>query len=106
MIYTIKEGDTFPPLRAYLQNADGSPIRIAGATVLFKVTDKNNNIVINTPVNVVDEEHGYVRYDWNLGEPLSVGVYTAEFEITFQNGTIVSVPSDGYIIINVVKQVG
>ena len=42
-IVTIKQSDTYPPLRAYLQMANGKPIRLAGATVKLIAPDSNDN---------------------------------------------------------------
>ena len=106
MIVTIKEGDTYPPLRAYLHQSDGKPIRVTGGVVKLLMRDKDNVLTINKPVEIIDPEKGYVRYDWLTADTKTAGEYQAEFEITFQNGVKLSVPNDGYFTVNITKQIG
>lgn len=106
MIITIKQGDTFPTLRAYLQQADSKPIRLNGCSVRFIMIDKDGTNIIDSLADVMNEDEGYVRYNWATVDTKDPGEYKAEFEITFQNGAILSVPNDGYFTINIVKQIG
>ncbi len=105
-IVTIKQSDTYPPLRAYLQMANGKPIRLAGATVKLIALDSNDNKKINKQVEIKDANKGYVEYKWDKKDTQEPGELRAEFEITQQDGSIVTVPNDGYFIINITKQLG
>lgn len=106
MIITIKQGDTYPPLRAYLHMANGSPIRLAGANVKLIVKDEKDNEKTNKSVNIVNEDKGYIEYKWETTDTSIPGEYRGEFEVTLQNGAIVTVPNDGYFVINIVKELG
>lgn len=105
-IITMKQNDTFPPLRAYLQMANGSPITLPEAEVRLFVKDKEGNFKINTLVDIVDPSKGYVEYNWKSTDTDTVGEYLAELEITFQVGNKLTVPSDGYITLNITKEIG
>lgn len=104
MIITIKQGDTYPPLRAYLHMANGTPIRLAGSTVRLIVKDEKDNIKISKSANIINEDKGYIEYKWAKTDTSIPGEYRGEFEVTLQNGAIVTVPNDGYFIINIVKE--
>lgn len=106
MIVTMKQGDTYPFLRAYLHMATGKAIRLSGASVRLVVKDDKDNIKISKSANIMDEEKGYVEYRWSSADTSTPGVYRGEFEVTLQNGSIVSVPNDGYFTINIVKELG
>lgn len=106
MIITIKQGDTYPPLRAYLHMANGKPIRLSGASVRIVVKDDNDNIKISKTANIINEDKGYVEYRWIKADTAIPGEYRGEFEATLQNGAIISVPNDGYFVINIVKELG
>lgn len=105
-IVTIRQGDTYPPLRAYLQMASGKAIRLAGATVKLIALDSNDNIKIERQVEIKDANKGYVEYKWDKEDTQEPGELRAEFEVTQQDGSIVTVPNDGYFIINITKQLG
>lgn len=106
MIVTIKKGDTYPPLRAYLQMRTGTPIRIEGATVRLVLKDEEDNIVLNKIVTIEDFNSGYVSYRWLPADTAVAGEYRGEFEITWLDGSILTVPNDGYFTLNIVKDLG
>lgn len=103
---TIKQGDTYPPLRAYLQMVTGKPIRLADATVRLIVKDANNVNRIDRSVSIVDEEKGYIEYRWRITDTNVPGIYKGEFEVTQQDGSIVTVPNDGYFTVNITNELG
>jgi hypothetical protein len=106
MIITIKRGDTYPPLRAYLQMSTGTPIRIEGATVRLVLTDKTDTEVLNKIVDIEDADKGYVSYKWLPDDTATAGEFKGEFEITWMDESIVTVPNDGYFTLNIVKDLG
>jgi len=106
MIIAIKQGDTYPPLQAYLQMRDGTPIRIEGATVKLILKNESDIVVLNKAVTIEDFDTSYVVYNWVAEDTATEGVFKGEFEITWMEGTILTVPNDGYFTINIVKQLG
>ena len=105
--YTIKRHDLYPPVQAVLEQAGGVPINLQRATqVRFLLLDSEGNLKVDAPVNVVDAPRGVVLYEWQEGDTDTAGTYRAEFEITFDDGRILTVPNDDYIIIIVMDDLG
>jgi len=106
MIKTIKQGDTYPPLKALLQMDNGEGIKILGATVNLIIVDENDVELLNKSVTIIDGTTGEVEYKWLPSDTATVGEFRGEFEITWTDGSIVTVPNDSYFIINIVKELG
>lgn len=105
--YTIKRHDLYPPIEATLEQADGVPINLRKATqVRFMMLDEDDNLKVDAPVQIIDAARGVVLYDWQAGDTDTSGTYRAEFEITFEDGRILTVPNDDYIIIIVMDDLG
>jgi len=45
-----------------------------------------------------------VRVDWQEGDTDTVGTYKCEFQVTFTDNTILTIPNDGYFLINIVRE--
>ena len=105
-IITMKQHDTYPPLRAYLQMRTGVPIRIEGATVRLILKDENGAIHLNAIVSIDDFNEGAVSYRWLPANTAVAGEFRGEFEIKWQDGSTVTVPNDEYFILNIVKDLG
>lgn len=103
MAFTIKQGDTLPPLVAILREADLTPIDLSDATSV--------KLAIKGPVtwkkdcSIVDAPEGKVSYSWVSGDTSTNGQYEAEFEITWPGG-IQTVPNDKYFQIVIVTELG
>lgn len=96
-IFYIKKGDTAPPLRVFLRQRDGSPIPLAGATVVFHM---GNGKVASGTVDILVANLGKVEYKWQSSDTDTVGSFNGEFEIT-DGGDDQTVPSNEYIVIKV-----
>ncbi|HZK00056.1 MAG TPA: hypothetical protein VFC79_08615 [Tissierellaceae bacterium] len=105
-IITIKQNDTYPPLRAYLQMRTGVPIRIEGATVRLILKDADGATHLNEIVDIDDFNEGAISYKWLPANTSTAGEFRGEFEITWLDGSIVTVPNDEYFILNIVKDLG
>lgn len=99
-----KQGDTYPPIEATLKNKDGSAIDLTGATVAFH-TKRSGTVVTNAAATVADEDSGEVSYALTAADTALAGDYEIEWEITFSDGSIQSVPTDRNDILIVVSQV-
>lgn len=106
MIVTIKQNDTYPDLRARLQMRTGKTIRIEGAEIRLILMDENDNIHLNKMCTIENAIEGYVSYRWLPQDTATAGEYRAEFEVKWANGSIVTVPNDGYFTVNIVKELG
>lgn len=105
-IFTIKRGDTLPFIEATLRSENGTPVNLAGATVLFKMKKPGSNaVLINRACTITDAANGVVRFAWQAGETDTIGNYSAEFEATFFGGSVETFPNDGYVTIRVVGDI-
>jgi hypothetical protein len=98
--FNIKVGDTAPDLQATLKNADGTVIDLSAASaVLFHMREKGSDTakVERAAIIVAPASGGVVRYVWQTADTDTEGTYEGEFEITFNDGTISTVPNNGYI---------
>lgn len=105
--FYIKQNDTAPSIAALLKNPSGSAINLTGATVRFNMKSQSGTLLVdNATAVVVDESTGNVRYDWALGDTALAGNNYAEFEITYSDGGVETVPNDGYIRVKITPEVG
>lgn len=97
--FNIKVGDTSPDLQATLKNADGTVINLtAAAAVLFHMREKGSDTAkVERAAEFVDRAGGVVKYVWQAADTDTEGTYEGEFEITFNDGSISTVPNNGYI---------
>jgi hypothetical protein len=94
--YRIKSGDT-KPLDATLREGgtSGPAIPLVGATVRFRMRAVLGGPLLGGVCTLTDASAGKVRYVWQAGDLNVPGSYNAEFEITFGDGSIRTVPNDG-----------
>lgn len=98
--FEIKQGDTQPPLEADLQDGDGNPINLQGASVTLCLGRH-----LRAPVDIIDAAEGRVRYEWQPGDTDYPGEWNAEFVVTFAGGEAQRVPSDGFIRVRIGRSV-
>ena len=107
--FVIKQGDTSPALEATLTDGAGDPFDITGATVTFHMTavgnEGTNQPVVDADATVVDAGAGVVQYDWAPGDTADSGVYSAEFEVTYNSGVTETFPNDGYFEVVITEEV-
>jgi len=100
-VFYLKRGDTLPPLRATLLEADGvTPVDLTGATVVLQVRNRRGTHLFDAPCDVIDAEAGRVEHEWVEGETDIVGPHRAEFEITATDG-IGTAPNYGFVTIHI-----
>jgi hypothetical protein len=119
---TLKRNDTWPPLRTTLKQKP-TP---TSAEVAIDLTDaefvrlymRGPRIIETDPVTIdAAPASGKVSYQWSAGNPDALpdpipadlaipGDYECEFEITFMDGSVETVPNDGYFLIRVVEDLG
>jgi hypothetical protein len=99
----LKTHDTRPYLDCVLKDVSGA-INLTGAAVRFHMQDSDGNIVVNQStttaspkVSIEDSTAGEVRYKWAAADTSTAGHFEAEWQITFGDGSKVSVPNDGHL---------
>ena len=102
--FYIKQDDTSPSLAATLKDSDGNAVDLTGATVRFHMTERpseGKTAKVDAAANVDTAASGEVSYDWQSGDTDTVGLYNAEWEVTYSSGKIETFPADGYTVIEV-----
>jgi len=100
-VFLIKKGDTSPGVLYAITPTD---IILTGATVVFSMrkTLANTNKVDRASATVVTATGTpTLGYDWQAGDTDTAGVFNAEFEVTYSDGTIETFPNDGYIVVRI-----
>lgn len=104
--YTVKQSDTLPLLQATLKDANGIII-LTGATVKLKVRSVFDSVLkVNAACTIVNALLGTVSYQWLTADCDTAGEFYMEFEIVFNDGREVTCPNDGYLLLEVVAELG
>ena len=97
MTFYIKRNDTSPAFRVILKDADDVAVNITGNLgVRFHMFTRNGTAVVDAAVTVNDAVAGDVQYNWIGADTVTGGLYNAEFEVTYSDGTIETFPNRGY----------
>lgn len=97
--FTIKQNDTSPSLLYDLNLVDGQSL--TGATVRFHMAQADGTVVVDAAGDVYNVTEEQIVYRWNAADTATSGVYNAEFEVTFQDGTVETFPNNEYIRVKV-----
>lgn len=102
--FTIKQGDTLPLLERTLQDANGAIDLSNAAAVRFHMYSGAAAKIDAACSVVAPATSGVVRYTWASADTDTVGTYYSEFEVTYLDGTVITVPNSGWMLVNVVGQ--
>jgi len=95
----VKQNDTKPDIKAIILDDDDEIIDLTNATAKFFMCDISGIVKVDGTADVTDATAGEVKYTWVTGDLDTVGTYTAEFQITFADASILTAPSKGYMTI-------
>lgn len=96
--YTIKRGATRPALR-YSAGVD-----LTGATARFVMANRPGAVpVVDAPAEVAGED---LIYRWAATDTLTARAYYAEFRVTFPSGAVQVFPSDAYLAVEIMADLG
>lgn len=108
---TIKQHDTWPPLRGKAEDEDGL-LNLSDADII-KFIMVSGATVVEGEVEVIDppDDDGFNwKYVWASGDTAVIGTYEAELEITWDNASspkkIQSVPNDGTLSVEIEEDLG
>lgn len=107
--FVLKQNDTRPKLIATLaQSVLGSvqPIILTGSTVKFLMRVGTGAPKVNRAATITDAPNGIVTFTWQTGDTDAVGTFQGEFQITYSDGGIETVPNNGYLSIEVFDDIG
>jgi len=98
----IKQGNLWPPLIAYLYQADGTVVPLTDTTqVHLIVVNETNEVIVDTPAEVIDAATAMVQYEWQSGDTAIPGTYRAEFVVILPGDTPVTIPNDTTITLTI-----
>jgi hypothetical protein len=99
--FYIKQNDSSPAYETQLQDDAGNAVDITGFNKIeFHMWDPDDgSVVVNDDdagnVSATDAANGKVKYDWQSGDTGTAGLYYAEWQVTYSDGTIETFPNDG-----------
>lgn len=107
--FSLKRGDTSSPILSTLEDANGVPVDILGASIRFKMAPIAGGALTIDAVatnaqsgagGTSNPTTGQVAYSWGTHAG-TVALYLAEWEVTYAGGSVQSFPNSGYILVNV-----
>lgn len=84
---------------------DEAPIDLTDATevnFLMRLHGSTDPPAIRSPMTITDAVNGTVQYAWQAGDTDTAGDYDVEFEITWNDGGVETVPNDSYLTVRIV----
>jgi hypothetical protein len=95
--FYIKKGDLLPKITGTLVDSTGAAINLTGATVKLRMRLPGAaSAKVDTAAAVLSASAGTVEYTWASGNTDTVGVYNAEWVLTF-GSTLQTVPNNGFM---------
>lgn len=103
--FSIKQGDTLPPIRSILKDAANNVVPLpVGTTVKFHLKKVSGSIKVDAAATIVDVPTAEVKYDWVDGDTDEAGDFVAEWEVTYSGGGTLSVPNTTDIEVKIYPQ--
>lgn len=100
----LKKGDRLPVLQMTLKDSDGAALDLTAVTgVTFRMRARGDGRASALKVNsagavVAPATSGVVEYAWQAADVDTVGVYDAEWSLTYPSGGQ-TVPTAGYVTV-------
>lgn len=97
LVFKIKQGDRLPKFTATISDANGA-VNLTGCTVKFIVGS-----ILNATMTVTNALTGAVEYAWANNDTATPGFYSAEIEVTFEDGKKMTFPNDSYVAVHILS---
>ncbi len=111
-VFTIKRGDTRPPLEITGRDATGAVIDMTGGlsiTFQMKLRQHLGNAAFPSKVDAagtfVDAVNGKIDYTFVAADTDEVGEYAGEFIYVASDGEPRTIPNPGFITVRVVQDI-
>jgi hypothetical protein len=103
--FNIKAGDVLPVLKASLKNTSGEPLDLSLASgVNLRVRQyvrSGSPVKWSKPCVITSAPLGVVEYHWASGDTTTAGTFEVEFVVTWQDGSVQTVPNNGNAIVQI-----
>ena len=101
--FSIKRNDTSPIIRRILKDADGAIIDVTGATVRFHMNELDGTNVVDGLATINTGTAGDVQYSWIAADTATDGTFNCEWEITFADTRVETVPNSGHDTVTITE---
>lgn len=103
----LKRNDTRPTLSVPLtEGASGTPINLTTATSVKLMMKTQSGSLITRPATITSAAGGVVSVTFQSADTATSGEYSAEFEITWNDGGKETIPNDGWLTITILDDLG
>ena len=108
-IFRIKRNDTLPTLQVSIGTRGNLGQKVgydlAGVSgVTFTMIDEcSNSKVYDQPAQITCSSGGTIQYLWQEGDTDTEGIFWGEFELRYNTGQKLSIPTQGGIKIEIIK---
>lgn len=99
----LKQHDTAPALRATITD-NGTPVDLTPATV--KVIGTRNGAALFARAATTKTNQGVVTMAWDALDTATAGLISIEIECTWPDGTVQTIPPNGYLSVMVDPDLG
>ena len=105
-VIRMKRGNVFT-FSHQLRWSDNTPMSLVSATkVIMKMKkDGSDEYVVNDEMEVYDDVNGYVQRMWRAEEVSEPGMYYVEIEVTFSDGSVITVPSADILLVWIMEDI-
>ena len=98
----LKQNDTRPFVEAQLKYQNGQYFDLSDVkSVRFLMgLATDNKLRVNSEAIIVNTA-GRIRYVWKSGDTSEAGNFNAEFQLIFNDGSVLTVPAESYIEVKI-----
>jgi hypothetical protein len=112
-VFKIKRNDTLPVLQVNIgtrgnlgQKIGYDLTNVVASAITFTMIDNcSNTKVYAKPAQIICVSGGTIQYSWEEGDTDTEGIYFGEFELIFNTGQKLSIPTQGGIKIEILKDI-
>jgi hypothetical protein len=110
-LFKIKRNDTLPALQinigtiGNLGQRVGYDLTNVSAVTFTMVDECSNSKVYDQAVQIICSSGGTIQYSWQDGDTDTEGIFYGEFELRYNTGQRLSIPTQGGIKIEILKDI-
>ena len=107
MNFYIKRNDSAADLIIIPKDEDNNTIDLSGvkSCVFNMKNSQTQEVVINRKPGLVDKTNNTLTYNFLTTDTATSGKFYGEFELLMNSGDIRTIPTNGYIIIQIISDI-